>query len=69
MARHLGTVDQPALRGAAAAAHCGRLDLAEAAYQRMGRADLALDMRARHGDWLAVRAPSTDAALAEGARN
>ena len=64
MARHLGAIDQPALRGAAAAIHCGRLDLAQAAYQRMGRADLALDMRARHGDWLAVTRPGHVAVMA-----
>ena len=62
MARHLGAMDQPALRGAAAAIHCGRLDLAEAAYQRMGRGDLALDMHAHHGDWHAVQALSCSAA-------
>lgn len=64
MTRHLGTIDQPLLRGAAAAIHRGRLDLAEAAYHRMGRAALALDMRARHGDWLAVRGPRGAPALA-----
>ncbi|KAK9822841.1 hypothetical protein WJX81_001701 [Elliptochloris bilobata] len=73
LARQLATVESPILRRAAAAIHCGRLDLAEAAYQRMGRADLALDMRARHGDWLAVEralvAAGGDAAALAAARN
>ena len=53
--RHLAALEPPELRAAAAAAHCGRLDAADAAYHRAGRPDLALEMRARHGDWLAVR--------------
>jgi hypothetical protein len=55
LVRHLTTLEQPELRAAAAATHCGRLDAAEAAYHRAGRPDLALEMRARHGDWLAVK--------------
>lgn len=54
LSRHLATLQPPALRAAAAAIHCGRLDLAEAVYPGRGSTDLALDMRARHGDWLAV---------------
>ena len=53
--KQMQRVDDPRKQEAAVAIYFGRLDEAEALYRRLDRLDLALDMRARLGDWFTVR--------------
>ena len=52
--KQMQRVDDPRKQEAAVAIYFGRLDEAEALYRRLDRLDLALDMRARLGDWFTV---------------
>lgn len=66
---HLVAQATPSLSRCAAAV-ARRYDEAEEAYRRMGRPDLAIDLRAKLGDWFKVelllkQSNGSDAALAE----
>ena len=61
LVKQVQRVDDPRKQEAAVAIYFGRLDEAEALYRRLDRLDLALDMRARLGDWFTVRCQLEDA--------
>lgn len=52
--KQLRRLDNQLKQDAEVAVHLKQFDQAEALYRRMDRPDLAVDMRMRLGDWLAV---------------
>lgn len=54
LVKQLKRLDSQLKQDAEVALYLGQFDQAEALYRRMDRPDLAVDMRMRLGDWLAV---------------
>ena len=54
LVKQLKRLDNDLKQDAEVAVHLKQFDQAEALYRRMDRPDLAVDLRMRLGDWLAV---------------